>query len=82
MCDIQPLDLTSDEKMIIKEYLSIFKSFIEYDYDDDIFDVIKRAEYIGHCQYLNNKMTELYNKIPQIVKDEKLIPKPNYPYYS
>ncbi len=53
-------------------YLEVFNDFMAYEYDDDVFD----AEYLGHCQYMKNKMVELYKQIPQFV------PGPTYPYYS
>ena len=77
---VQPLDLTVDEKKIIKEYLKAFHAWNDLKYDDDVFDAFKRAEYLCMCDSMKSEFIELYAKIPQIVKDEYLIPLPEYPH--
>lgn len=78
---IKPLDLTVEQKQVITEYLKTFNTFMNFQYEDDPFDVIKRAEYAVHCNIMKQHMKDMYVKIPQIVKNEKLVPKSNYPYF-
>ena len=77
---VKPLDLTVDEKKTIKEYLKSFNEWDNYKYEDDIFDAFKRAEYLCECDSMKRHFTALYAKIPQIVKDEYLVPRPEYPH--
>ena len=81
MAAVQPLDLTKEEKDNIVNYIKTFNDFMGYNYEDDPFDPMKRTEYMCLCGSMKDQMKNLYSKIPQIVKDEKLVPKPEHPYY-
>ncbi len=77
----EPLPLTNDEKAIVKEYLQTCKDFHEAKYDGDPFDSIEITSYLCYCHSIKRKMKELYVKVPQIMKDKKLVPLPEYPYW-
>ena len=77
----QVIPLTDAEKAIVKEYIQTFNEFMR-DYDDNPYDGFKISEYLCYCSHLKDHMARLYVQIPQIVKDEKLVPKPEYPYWD
>ena len=77
---VTPLPLTADEKNIVQKYLKEFNSWNDLKYDDDPLNAFKTTEYLCMCNRLKESFTQLYQQIPQIVKDEFLVPRPEYPH--
>lgn len=77
----QPIPFSPEEKENIVRYIRLFNSFMNERYEDDPFDPMKRAEYMIFCSSTRSMLKSMYEKIPQIVKDEKLVPRPEHPYY-
>lgn len=77
---VKPLPLTPDEKRIVSDYLKEFQAWHNYKYDDDPLDAFKVSEYLCMCERMKERFTELYKHVPQCVKDEYLVPRPEYPH--
>ena len=75
---VEPLPLTSDERDVIREYLRYYSAFTKFAYDDDPLDAFKITEYMCQCRSMRDHLSKLYTQIPQIVKDEQLIPTPSW----
>ncbi len=79
---IIPLQLTTTEQEIIKHYLNTFKTFQDTNIAPHEYgDPFKLSECLCLCDRLKQDMKRLYAYIPQSVKDEHLVPSPEYPYY-
>lgn len=76
---IQPLSLSIEEKKIIKEYIQTFNWFQEITLEPhELGDAFKLTEILCQVDSLKQKLKCLYAQIPQIVKDEHLVPKLYY----
>jgi hypothetical protein len=69
---IKPLSLTADQKSIIRDYLKAFAAWDNMRYVDDPFDSFKRAEYVCMCDGMQTDLIRMYERVPQIAKDEFL----------
>jgi hypothetical protein len=79
---VEPLPLSLNEKKLIKEYLSTFVSFIDVGLQQhELGDASKLTDILGYIRRLKDHMKDLYADIPQIVKDENLVPRPEYPHW-
>ncbi len=78
--EIVPLSLTREEKALVREYIDTFNAWDNLSYEDDPLDAFKISEYLCMCDSLRTRFTELYKRLPQVVKDEHLVPRPEHPH--
>lgn len=55
-------------------YLRLYNTFVDSRYEDNPYDPDKVTEWYVYCGTSRRTLEELYEKIPQIVKDENLVP--------
>jgi hypothetical protein len=72
--DIQPLDLTPEQRQHIKSYLNIYYSFVDMKFEKNPLDGAQVTEYLCEVHSTRSTLERMYDEIPQIVKDEKLVP--------
>jgi hypothetical protein len=77
---VVPLSLTNDERRIVSEYLAEFHAWNDLRFSGDPLDASNITEYLCMCDRMRARFTELYEQIPQIVKDDYIIPRPEYPH--
>jgi len=68
---IQPLPLTPEEKAVIKDYIQTYNHFQNVGMDSHEYGDAEKL-----IDSLKSRLLRLYKDIPQIVKDEQLIPPP------
>lgn len=78
---IKPLQLTNLEMQHVNDYLKAFNAWNKMSYDDDPLNPEKITEFLCMCDSMKARFTELYQKVPQVVKDEFLVPRPTQPYF-